>query len=194
MGILRKLRQWREKSDGTLEGPALSTESLAIGDDGPATSFGDFGGLYLSDPNDAYQFGEQTQVDVSIPSDVDRAFFYVKFIQEDDANRLKCRLNDEDNDSYAWHQNTGDNDSGDDSIELCRRLSGSRAFHGFLSLSHKRNVGRAAIFGNGLMPPLFPDDGVLDWGRNNDIEEINELNFFADDGTEEIAGEIEVWY
>jgi len=30
MGILRKLIQWREKSDGTLEGPALSTEGAII--------------------------------------------------------------------------------------------------------------------------------------------------------------------
>ena len=26
MGILRKLRQWREEPDGTLTGPAVSTE------------------------------------------------------------------------------------------------------------------------------------------------------------------------
>ena len=28
MGILRKLREWRENEDGTLEGPSLKTEVL----------------------------------------------------------------------------------------------------------------------------------------------------------------------
>ena len=32
MGLFRFLNQWREKKDGTLEGPALSTDRTAIGD------------------------------------------------------------------------------------------------------------------------------------------------------------------
>ena len=30
MGILRKLREWRENEDGTLEGPSLNTEEATI--------------------------------------------------------------------------------------------------------------------------------------------------------------------
>lgn len=36
MGLLRKLRNWREREDGTLEGPALSTESIVDAQDGQA--------------------------------------------------------------------------------------------------------------------------------------------------------------
>jgi len=34
MGILRRLRQWREKPDGTLEGPAIDTGSITDSTDG----------------------------------------------------------------------------------------------------------------------------------------------------------------
>jgi len=36
MGLFRLLREWREESDGTLTGPALSTGSLVDSDDGQA--------------------------------------------------------------------------------------------------------------------------------------------------------------
>lgn len=32
MGILRKLRQWQENADGTLEGPAVHTDRMEIND------------------------------------------------------------------------------------------------------------------------------------------------------------------
>ena len=44
MGILRRLREWREDADGTLKGPAFETDELSLGNDGPATSFNDIGG------------------------------------------------------------------------------------------------------------------------------------------------------
>jgi len=36
MGILRRLRQWRERTDGTLEGPAIDTDDLIDRQDGQA--------------------------------------------------------------------------------------------------------------------------------------------------------------
>jgi len=135
MGILRKLMQWREKSDGTLEGPALSTDALHIGEDGPATSFDD-----LADGDGVFSYSVEFEGNIDDEPDdelvINKFSFGTKIILKNVRQDLYLQIADED-ESYISHVRSlsGNTESlTEDFLYIAKDLSATRNTGGVVTI------------------------------------------------------------
>jgi|AntRauMinimDraft_3_1070383.scaffolds.fasta_scaffold04076_2 hypothetical protein len=122
MGVLRRLREWRENKDGTLEGPALKTEELSLGGDGPATSFADIGGgsggLWTEDANSPGAVSGQETYTVTLDGAYDLVLLDVRVLADGSNGEVGLTLNGDSGANYDYTTYNGSTTTGASEIKL----------------------------------------------------------------------------